>query len=289
MNHVELAHELERISNLIAKQDVYIVRRRSGFKMVNEDIASPDIVLSICLQGSAKILCDFQEYEYRKNEMSIIMPGHIIRQLECSPDFVVTRLYISHDLYPELKAHLFSQGYEKFYLSPFYTLTDTQTERLLQVIDLLSIIGDHDKADLQLRRHMIIGQLSIGYEFVNYYRRDHDKGLALSHSSRLYNDFCNLIAEHYKESREVKYYANLLHLTPKYFSKVITRETGGLSPADSIESFIIAHAKRLIDTKPDCSLSEISYMLGFSEPSSFYRYFKHATGMTALQYRHSSR
>ena len=30
-------------------------------------------------------------------------------------------------------------------------------------------------------------------------------------------------------------------------------------------------------------------MLGFSEPSSFYRYFKRVTGMTAKQYRHLSR
>lgn len=288
MDHVSLAHELERISNLIRQNDVYIVRRRSGFKLVNEDIASPDVVVSICLQGNAKVLCDFQEYEYHKNDLSIIMPGHILRQLECSPDFVITRLYISHDIYPEMKAQLFSHGYEKFYLSPFCNLTDTQVERLLKVIDLLGIIADHDKKDLQLRRHLLIGQLTVGYEFVNYYRRELDKGLALSHSSRLYNDFCNLIAEHYQESREVKYYAKLLNLTPKYFSKVITRETGGLSPADSIESFVIAHAKRLIDTRPDCTLSEISYMLGFSEPSSFYRYFKHATGITAMQYRNSS-
>ena len=289
MGSINVARELERVNNIIKKNDIHVVPRRNGFKLVGEDIASPDVVLSLCLQGNAKILYDMQEIEYHKNDMSIIMPGHIIKQLECSPDFVITRLYISHEIFSELKAHLFSHGYEKFYLNPFCDLTDTQTERIQKIIELLANISEHDIKDLQLRRHLIIGQLSIGYEFVNYYRREHDKGIVLSHSSRLYNDFCNLIAEHYQESREVKYYAKLLNLSPKYFSKAITGATGGRSPADCIENFIIAHAKRLIDTKPDCSLSEISYMLGFSEPSSFYRYFKHATGMTALQYRHSSR
>lgn len=33
------------------------------------------------------------------------------------------------------------------------------------------------------------------------------------------------------------------------------------------------------------SFKQIAYMLGFTEPTSFYRYFRNATGMTAKQYR----
>jgi AraC-like DNA-binding protein len=33
---------------------------------------------------------------------------------------------------------------------------------------------------------------------------------------------------------------------------------------------------------------ETAYLLGFSEPTSFYRYFKRVTGMTAKQYRDSN-
>jgi len=48
---------------------------------------------------------------------------------------------------------------------------------------------------------------------------------------------------------------------------------------------VITQAKRLIETQPTISLKEIAYMLGFGEPTSFYRYFKHATGQTAKEYR----
>ena len=34
-------------------------------------------------------------------------------------------------------------------------------------------------------------------------------------------------------------------------------------------------------------VQETAYMLGFTEPTSFYRYFKRVTGMTAKQYRDS--
>ena len=284
-----LAREMEHISSILKEDDIYIVRNRHGLKPVDVDIASPDIVLTLCHQGWAKIVYDMQEYTFSKNEMSIIMPGHIIKYTGCSDDLNISRVFISHEIFPELKAQLFSHGYDKFYLSPFSSLNDTQMERLLKIMDLLSYLADHDIRDLQLRRHLMIGQLSVGYEFVNYYRREQDKGIRSSHTSRLYNEFFNLLAEHYTESREVKFYAKHLHLSPKHFSKMITQETGGMSPADCIENFIVAHAKRLIDTKPECSLGEIAYMLGFSEPSSFYRYFKRVSGITAKQYRNSSR
>jgi AraC-like DNA-binding protein len=44
-------------------------------------------------------------------------------------------------------------------------------------------------------------------------------------------------------------------------------------------------AKRLIATRATQTLQETAYLLGFSEPTSFYRYFKRVTGMTAKQYR----
>jgi AraC-like DNA-binding protein len=54
---------------------------------------------------------------------------------------------------------------------------------------------------------------------------------------------------------------------------------------------VTAQAKRLIETRATQTLQETAYMLGFTEPTSFYRYFKRAVGMTAKQYRdgnHSS-
>ena len=63
------------------------------------------------------------------------------------------------------------------------------------------------------------------------------------------------------------------------------RAAADISPMKWIEQYVIAQAKRLIETRATQTLQEAAYMLGFSEPSSFYRYFKRVTGMTAKQYR----
>ena len=61
--------------------------------------------------------------------------------------------------------------------------------------------------------------------------------------------------------------------------------TNGLSPVKWIEQYVTAQAKRLIETRATQTLQETAYMLGFTEPTAFYRYFKRVTGMTAKEYR----
>jgi AraC-like DNA-binding protein len=67
----------------------------------------------------------------------------------------------------------------------------------------------------------------------------------------------------------------------------VIRAAVGISPLKWIEQYVIAQAKRLIETQATQTLQETAYMIGFSEPTSFFRYFKRATGMTAKEYRDS--
>ena len=83
----------------------------------------------------------------------------------------------------------------------------------------------------------------------------------------------------------MQFYAEKLHLTPKYFSKIIRDVTDGLSPADWIEQYIVAQAQQLLKNNPAMTVQEVAYMVGFNEPASFCRYYKRVTGTTAKQYR----
>jgi hypothetical protein len=65
-------------------------------------------------------------------------------------------------------------------------LTDVQAKRMMALNELLGAIASHDNYDLQLRRQMLLSQLAVGYEFINYYRREQDKEWAESRSAKLY-------------------------------------------------------------------------------------------------------
>jgi AraC-like DNA-binding protein len=160
---------------------------------------------------------------------------------------------------------------------------------MLVIVDQLAVIASYTEEELPHRYHTLLAQLAVGYDFLNLYRREQDKQWADNRQTALFSQFYELVVAHHAKSREVKYYAELLGLSPKHFTKIIRSVTNGMSPADWIEQYVITQAKRIIEAHPNQQLNQAVYQLGFFDPTSFYRYFKHATGMTAKEYAKSLR
>ena len=268
----------------IEQTDIMIVREMPSFFGYNEDFVFPHIILTLILSGSARAMYDMRVITHRKNDLTIILPGHIMHPLDCTDDFTYALLFISPKMLDDLRFHTFSHDHEKFNYAPVCSLTDEQAAHLLTIVEQLDIIAKHTDEELPHRYQILLAQLAVGYEFLNCYRRDQDRQWAENRQADIFNSFCDLVVKHYRESREVKYYADLLNLTPKHLSKVI-RTAAGISPTEGIEQYVTAQAKRLIEARTTQTLQETAYMLGFTEPTSFYRYFKRVTGMTAKQYR----
>ena len=265
--------------------DIVIVRDMPRFFDYNEDFVFPHTILTLILSGSARAMYDMRVITHHKNDLSIILPGHIMHPMDSTDDFSYVLLFISPKMLDDLRFNTFSHDHEKFNYTPVCSLTDEQAEHLLSIVDQLIIITNHSEKELPHRYQTLLAQLSVGYEFLNYYRSDQDKQWAEKRHADIFNRFCDLVVKHYRESREVKFYADQLNLTPKHLSKVIRLATNGLSLVRWIEQYVTTQAKRLIESGATPTIQETAYMLGFSEPTSFYRYFKRVTGMTAKQYR----
>lgn len=251
-------------------------------EICGHDRIIPNCYLLLTHQGSTRVLYDMQETTLTPNMVVLVMHGHLIRFIDRTDDYVFSRLVITPEIFDEMLSLTFSHDVNKYHSHPEYILTDEQVQKLMKVLDLLAVIAQHDEKELPHRRQLLLAQLIIGYEFLNYYRNEQLPG---NHRTEVLNRFCDLVVAHYHESREVKFYADMLHLTPKHLSKTVKEATGGMSPSQWIEQYVITRAKLLLETHRNCSLKEISHMLGFGEPTSFYRYFKHATGFTAKHYR----
>lgn len=276
----------EQLIKAVEQSGILIVRDAHDLFANNEDFVFPYIILTLTLRGSARAMYDMRMITHRKNDLAIIMPGHIMHPIDCTDDFTYTLFFISPKMFDDLRFHTFSHDYEKFNYAPVCSLTDEQAAHLLDIVDLLIIISNHTDEEMPHRYQTLLSQVAVGYEFLNLYRREQDRQWSENRQTDIFNRFRELVVRHYRESREIQFYANLLNLTPKHLSKVIVA-TAGISPMRWIEQYVIAQAKRLIETRATQTLQETAYMLGFSEPTSFYRYFKRLTGMTAKEYRDS--
>ncbi len=92
----------------------------------------------------------------------------------------------------------------------------------------------------------------------------------------------NLVENHFSEWHKVHQYAEELHVTPDHLNRTI-KLLIGKTAKEYLQSRIIIAAKRMLYFS-DLTTKEISYELGFSEPSNFSNFFKKITGISPSQY-----
>ena len=286
--HIYRMKSTTSYSNQIRNIDqlgLVIMRDINRFAAFNTDVVSPFFALAYCHKGFARARYDMREVSHAQNDLACIMPNHIWRLMETSEDYSTTLIMLSPKMFQDFIFQSFSHDFNKFSVMPISSLTENQADRLLELVDQMELIAAHTEQELPHRDKMLVALLAVGYEYINFYRREQDLQWATNRHTQLFNRFCELVVDHYRESREVQFYADKLHLTPKYFSKVIRHVTNGMSPSDWIAQYVAAQAKRLLDTRPTMTIQEIAYMLGFAESSSFCRFFKRTTGITAKNYK----
>ena len=97
------------------------------------------------------------------------------------------------------------------------------------------------------------------------------------------NSYFNSNDQQYKKLPSVKYFAELLFLSPNYLSDLLKKETGKTAQ-EYLHYYLIEEAKNnLLNTNDP--INEIAFNLGFEYPQYFSKLFKSKTGMTPLAFR----
>lgn len=115
--------------------------------------------------------------------------------------------------------------------------------------------------------------------------REHVHKDALARFEGLLNDYFHSEKSQTLGLPSVRYCAEQLHLSPKYFGDLIKKESGK-SAQEYIQLKLIDIAReKIFDTSK--SVSEVAYELGFKYPAHFTRMFKQHVGQTPTEYRSS--
>ena len=231
--------EFEKI---VEEKGVWIEPCKHRFTAFNTDVSFSFVIMTLCLSGTARALYDQREMTHRKNDLALLLPGHVMRPLECSEDYTYARIAISKGMIERLRPQLFSHDYMKYGTSPVFSLTDEQAKRLLQVLEHMAFTAAHSELEMTHRNHILLAQMAVGYEYINYYRKEQDRLLPPDNNAGIFSRFCDLVVEHYHESKEIQYYASLLDLHPKYLSRVVRTATNGVTPGQWIDRYVVAHA-----------------------------------------------
>jgi AraC family transcriptional activator of pobA len=101
-----------------------------------------------------------------------------------------------------------------------------------------------------------------------------------------FSNFCQLIEENYTRHYPVAYYAEKIGITSAHLN-VLCRQAVGKSALELIHERMVLEAKRnLVYTS--MTISVVSYMIGFSDPAYFTRFFKREVGLSPKDFRRNA-
>ncbi len=116
-----------------------------------------------------------------------------------------------------------------------------------------------------------------------YRTRVKDFNRNISRHEQLAYSFKLLVEKQFLDNRSVNDYAEMLHISSKYLTEVVS-EILGRSPLQIIHDILLLEAKvQLRSTNK--SVSEIAYYLKFDDPSHFTHFIKKRTGVSPQELR----
>lgn len=242
------------------------------------------IVFSICIKGNARFRINMQEYNVNTDTIATILPNAIIEPLEKSEDFFLETLFFSFDFISELPLPSDFNILEKIEQNPCLQISKDEIHNLLKFHAF--IVEQYNRKEHQYRQEIAKCLLfALIAELGSIYSSKEKSSKNLTRMEKLTSQFFSLLRKHYKEERNVLFYADKMCLTSKYLTTIIRRVTGK-SILHWIHDAIITAAKVHLKSS-DKTVLQISEELNFSDSSQFCRFFRKYTNMSPKQYRES--
>jgi len=242
------------------------------------------IVFSICIKGQARFKVNMMEFIVKPGAVITLLPNSIIETLEKSEDFSLEALFFSFDFISDLPLPSDFDILEKIEQNPCLYVSEGETDNLLKFHSF--IVEQYNRREHRYRSEItkcllfaLIAEVGALYSTLE---NSTDKQ---TRAEKMTSRFYFLLRKHYKEERNISFYADKMCMSPKYLTSTIKRITGK-SVMAWIHEAIIAAAKVELKSS-DKTVVQISEELNFIDASLFCRFFRKHTGITPKKYRDS--
>ena len=242
------------------------------------------IAFSICVRGCARFKLNMLEVVVEPGTIVTILPNSIIEPVEKSADFFLEALLFSFDFISDLRLPSDFNIVEKIEQNPCLHVSQKEIDNLLKFHSF--IVEQYNRREHPNRQIIakcllfaLIAEIGTLYSTVE---RDVEKK---THAEKMTSRFYTLLRKHYKEERNISFYADKMCMSPKYLTSTIKMLTGK-SVMMWIHEAVISIAKVELKSS-DKTVLQISDELNFADASLFCRFFRKYTGMSPKEYRDS--
>ena len=264
----------------------YMIGDASG-KLMNEYGRYPCKIMcgvyALLVRGTAHATINVTEYDFKANDVLLLEPGSFLLIREFSEDALVYWIVFGSGF---LEKRTFNNRMSLTAMqlhSPVIHVSDSHTEVLCSLYDTLikalnasPSILDSDKM-VHIFNLLQTSYSKFAREQDDYLTRPQDR------KTEIYQDYCQMVLQHYHEWHHVGQYADAMRITLPHLCSTI-KTVGERTAGDIIIEAILTDAKSQlkITTLP---IKEIAASLGFDNVAFFNRFFKSHVGQTPKVYR----
>ena len=244
-------------------------------------------MVMFCLQGELHVRISLKEYTLRPDMFCVIITGMIFEVLSISNDFRGFMIATRTNFMPVTE--------KTTQVMSFYKCMQSRHCFVLEEKEVMAFVGVYHsiKATLQELDHPYRIPMLQSYVQILYYRmlpivlKEEESRSKYSHTRQeeIFQRFIGEVEKHYRKERSVKFYADLLCISPKYLSTVIYKISQQLA-GEWIDAYVILEAKTLLKSGR-LTIQQISEQLNFSNQSFFGKFFKRCAGMSPKEYINS--
>ena len=241
-------------------------------------------VIVLLLEGKATVDLNGTAHILHRNDLLVCSPNIIIENMLTSIDFKCSCVCIS-PAYMQRIAPMSQNAWDVkilFEKKPIYTLEPDEVIVFCQYYNLLCS-KIHLPSPVQTK---VIDTLMLAFLYDMQYvlnRMLSTPTRPFTSGEQLFRQFIELLENSYPKSRRVDYYAEKLHVTPKYLCTVC-KNSSGRTPSKLIDIYVLKDIEYLLKHTMK-NVKEIAYQLDFPNLSFFGKYVKQHCGMSPKAYR----
>jgi AraC family transcriptional regulator, transcriptional activator of pobA len=283
-----LSHGTSRVTVTCGELSVSEIIEFADFDFFGEHFRSDHFSVMLVTQGSVDVAVNLRPTKLEKNGLVVVAPNSIkqmIRASQAAQGLVVhfTVHFLNHTGLPKRSNDLLSYFSSQY--KPNWNLEQSDAvvvERYLRNLFELCKLSSRPFAKEQLN-HIFLAFL---YEIAAQGQKYSPPLIAhLTRKEELVIRFANLVSDRFRQERTVLFYADALHVTPKYLTETV-KEINGKTAGQIIDDFVILESKMLLE-KPENTIAQVANLLNFSDQSFFGKYFKRITGISPKEFKTS--
>ena len=249
-------------------------------------VVLPEIFITVLtLRGEASVRVNDVDYTLREHDLLICQPNDLLENLTRSADYECHCVCVSPAYMRQIVPLAENAWAIKFLFKerPVYALNEREAAVFCQYYDQMRSKG-YLPADV---RKKVIDTLMLAliYELRQILRtktRTPDPRPFTS-AEYLFKQFMDMLESAYPKERSVTFYAERLHVTPKYLSAVC-RQVSQLTASQLINRYVRNDIEYLMKHSLK-SVKEIAFELGFPNLSFFGKYVKKHWGLSPKKLR----